>query len=210
MRPLLVLYPLLGVLSIVAAMLSLVTIESIMFTGGIGSVLGLIVVLVAAPRRQLIGMLTGLSALGVSLFVLLLIALTGMSPVEASAPIPPLLGGYTFVLLPSLIIATGRALAAQQAQRLAQPVTPAVAAAGPRSGALPAHLPILQPVIGSRREREALKALAQEWQAGVVPEDRHVCPFCGARVRPSALVDHYDAEHLPAASAQRRQQQHLS
>jgi len=210
MRPLLVLYPILGVLSIVATVLSLVTIESIMFTGGLGAILGLVVVLVAAPRRQYIGMLAGLSAIGASLFFLLLIVATGMSPEQAAGPIPPLLGGYTFVLLPILLGAMGRALIARQTQRLAQLVTPDVAAAEPAPDALPEYLPEWPPVIGSRREREELKVLAQQWHDGVVPEELHVCPFCGVKLRPSELVAHYDTVHLPAASVQRRQQQHLS
>jgi hypothetical protein len=203
MRPLLVLYPVLMALSIVATVASAFEVESIMITGAIGTVLGLTTAVVAANRRQLLGALAALSVPVLSVICFLVIAFFSISTTQASGPMPVVLGVFSIGLIPALIVSTVTAAVhgrrQQRAEALHAPRRPARLHGRTRTTA----------ILGGRREREEIKAIAAQWRAGVVPEEQHTCPFCGTAVRPDNLVRHYDKVHLPEVSRWRRRQHHL-
>ena len=204
MAPLLVLYPILALLAVAAPLGALVKTESIIITGVLGSLLGLVVAVLAAQRRQILGTVAALSAPALSTLAFLVIALGSLQPATVAGPMTVILGLYALCMLAALSGAVGIAVRskAQQPLQEAQEGTH-------HQPVLDASLPDLVEVVGSRREREDIKATARQWRAGVVPEARHLCPFCGAAVRPSLLVRHYDTVHLPPARRRRRRQHHL-
>ncbi|MFT5679398.1 MAG: hypothetical protein ACI8RZ_000302 [Myxococcota bacterium] len=200
MVPLLVLYPLLGSIAMVAPIMAAVKVDSITITGAIGSVLGLVTAFLAARRRQRLGMVAALSAPAISLLFFLVIVFFSITESDAADPVPILLGLYAIGLIGALSVAMGLAIKVQHQRRWR-------AVGGQRrrkTRQLPKYMPDLMPIIGSRREREKIKATARDWRSGIIPEVRHVCPFCGTAVRPNNLVRHYDKVHLPDASRRRR------
>jgi hypothetical protein len=201
MVPLLALYPILGTLAVIMPLAALVRLESIAVTGVLGSILGLIVAFLAVQRRQVLGTLAALSAALISM--LGVIALGVLESGAVAGPLPVLLGLFHLIVLSGAMAA---AIRAQTQQRRAARAAPRLQQ---RQHLHVAHMPELAPVIGSRREREDVKAIARQWRSGVVPEARHLCPFCGDAATPSSLVRHYDTIHLPPARRRRRRQHHL-
>ena len=87
-------------------------IESILVTGPVFSAVGFVVAFGWIASRSPASIAFGLSAPGISFFLLVLINLLSWGPAEAAHPVPAMLLGYEAVIIPVGLMALYRTLAA--------------------------------------------------------------------------------------------------
>lgn len=98
--------------AICATALGFEDIESIVYTGAIGSIIGMVVYFKAGSIKDTRGRYLGISALVFSIFCLILINVFGWGPSDAQKPISRFLLAYTIILF---------VVSIQHIQLLAQP-----------------------------------------------------------------------------------------